>query len=152
MNLQNKISEILDKHPLMTLATVTAEGLPKARSVDFARDSETFSKLYFMTFKTSEKVAELANNQNAYIVVDYPADSMEELAQVQYIKASALVDLVTKPEEAQKAMGLIIQKYPYLKDLPGDPSMMSLYAVNMKKITLTDNTQGFGHTDIIEVE
>lgn len=55
--------------------------------------------------------------------------------------------MVETQEEAQKAMGFIIQKYPYLANLPGDPSMMAFYRVELKNVAVTDNNVQFGHTE-----
>ncbi len=141
-----KIISILDGHDLLRLATITENGLPKVRSVDFARDMEDISKLYFLTFKTTNKVKDLTNNSNVHIAVDKAAHSMEELANVLYLKSTGKVELLTEPEHIGRAMEHIITKYPYLKDLPGDPSMMNVYKIQLGEVMVTDNSLGFGHT------
>ncbi|GAA0179516.1 hypothetical protein SH2C18_23690 [Clostridium sediminicola] len=147
MNIKEKITKILDETSLMRIATISLEGMPKVRSVDFARDLEDESKIYFMTFKNTNKVKELSSNNNVHIVVDKEANSIEELAQVLYLKASGQAFLVETQEEAQKAMGFIMKKYPYLANLPGDPSMMAFYRVDLKNVFVTDNNVQFGHTE-----
>lgn len=147
MNVKEKISKILDENSLMRIATVSTDGLPKLRSVDFARDLEDESKIYFMTFKNTNKVKELSANNNVHVVIDKEADSIEELSQVLYIKASGQAFMVETQEEVQKAMGFIMKKYPYLANLPGDPSMMALYRVELKNVAVTDNNVQFGHTE-----
>lgn len=145
--LKEKMVKILDEHDLMTLATLTSEGLPRARSVDFARDTENPFLLYFMTFKSSAKVQDLSHENRVFVVVDKEAKSMEELATICYLKASGMATPLTDESSIMNAMHHIISKYPYLKDLPGDPSMMAFYQVELKDIQMTDNTLGFGHTD-----
>lgn len=148
--IQSKIKKILDNHDLLRMATISTDGFPKVRSVDFARDKEDESKIYFLTFKTTDKVEELAANPHVHIVVDQPAHSMVELSQVLYLKASGKASLLEQPELIQKAMGHIITKYPYLADLPGDPSMMNVYQIQLQSVKVTDNAAGFGHTDSFE--
>ena len=114
-----KIRRVVDTHSLMRIATIDENGFPKARSVDFAADKEDESIIYFMTFKNANKVNELQNNNNVYVVIDKEADSMEELAQVLYIKASGKAYMVQTQEEMLKGMGLIMEKYPYLKRVNG---------------------------------
>ena len=145
--MRNKIKKILESHDLLRLATLDENGFPNVRSVDFANDAEDESKIYFTTFKETNKVKELAKNNNVYIVVDKPANSIEELAKIQYIRATGLATELNSPEEIQKAMELLMTKYPFLKDLPGDPSMMSLYRIDLKEVKVTDNSLGFGHVD-----
>lgn len=147
MEIREKIRKIMDTHVLMRLATIDENNLPKVRSVDFAADKEDESVIYFMTFNFAGKVKELANNNNVHIVIDKDANSIEELAQILYVKASGKAYKVEAPEDIQKGMGLIIEKYPYLANLPGDPSMMLLFRVELDKVIVTDNSLGFGHTE-----
>lgn len=147
METREKARKVFDSYNLMRLATIDENGMPKVRSVDFAADKEDESIIYFMTFKIANKVKELHNNNNVHIVVDKEAYSMEELAQVLYVKGSGKAYQLQTPEEIQKGMGLLIGKYPYLKDMPGDPSMMVLFRVELNKITVTDNSVNFGHTE-----
>lgn len=145
--MREKIKEILNAHELLRLATLDENGFPNVRSVDFAIDPEDESKIYFTTFNATNKVKEIAANNNVYVVVDKAAMTIEELAQVKYIRGNGKAYLVDTPEEGQKAMGLLLGKYPFLKDLPGDPSMMSLYRIELEKVNVTDNSMGFGHVD-----
>ncbi|MBZ4683684.1 MAG: hypothetical protein PWP46_555 [Fusobacteriaceae bacterium] len=149
MDLKEKIINIMDTHGLVRIATISLEGLPKVRSVDFARDKENLD-FYFMTFKNTDKVKELEANNNVYITIDKDAKDMLELSQIKYRKGNGKAMLLDNPEEIKKAMGLILEKYPYLKDLPGDPSMMNFYKVKLDKIYITDNSVKFGHVDIYE--
>lgn len=148
MNTVEKIRKIVDGHLLMRIATVNEENFPKVRSVDFAADEEKESILYFMTFKNTDKTKEIANNNNVHIVIDKDAESMEELGKILYLKATGKAYPVESQDEIQKAMGLIMQKYPYLSNLPGDPSMMALYRVELGKVTVTDNGVSFGHNEV----
>lgn len=146
--MKNKIKDILEAHELLRMATLDSEGFPNVRSVDYAIDPENERYIYFTTFNNTNKVKELEKNNKVYLVVDKAASSIEALAQVKYIRATGKALKVEKPEEAQQAMGFIFNKYPFLKDLPGDPSMMSIYKIELDEVKVTDNTLGFGHVDI----
>lgn len=146
--MKNKIKGILESHDLLRLATLDENGFPNVRSVDFAIDQEDESSIYFTTFNNTNKVKELEKNNKVYLVVDKPASTIEELAQIKYIRSTGEAFKIETPEEAQKAMGLLLNKYPFLKDLPGDPSMMSLYKIKLNEVKITDNSLGFGHVDI----
>jgi len=65
------------------------------------------------------------------------------------VKGSGKASVITDPEQMQALFGKLLQKYPYLKDLPGDPS--SFIGINIKfdEITLVDNTISFGYTETI---
>lgn len=146
MTAKEKVLEVLKNHNLMNISTVNEEGMPRARSVDYAM-GEDESVLYFITQKTTDKVKEIKANNNVFIVVDHDCDSMEELSNLRYIKATGKAYIGETPEEAQRAFGLIIEKFPYLKDLPGDPRDFVGIRVELDKVTLTDNTVHFGHTE-----
>jgi len=147
MSINEKIKNILSQHELLTLGTLDETGFPDVRSVDFAVDNEDESKIYFTTFKGTKKVKEIELNNQVYVVVDKAANSIEELAQIKYLRAKGKAYVVNEPEEAQKAMGLLMQKYPFLSELPGDPSMMSIYRIELSEVAVTDNSLGFGHVD-----
>jgi uncharacterized protein YhbP (UPF0306 family) len=147
--MKDKMMKVFDNHELLRLGTLDLEGYPNVRSVDFVYDPETPTNLYFTTFKQTNKVAEIAKDNKVYIVVDKPADSIEELSQIKYIRGKGQAFEVASMEEMQKAMGLLMTKYPFLKDLPGDPSMMSVYRVELSEVKITDNSLGFGHVDTL---
>lgn len=142
-----KIKQVFESHELMRIGTKDLDGFVNVRSVDFAHDPQDVSKVYFTTFKATNKVQELAEDNRVYIVVDKPADTIEALSQIKYVRGHGKAYQVESPEEMQKAMGLLIGKYPFIQDLPGDPSMMSLYRIDIDRVKVTDNALGFGHVD-----
>ncbi len=148
--MNKKIKEILEAHELLRIATLDNEGFPNVRSVDFANDPVDESKLYFTTFSQTNKVKEIEKNNDVYVLVDKSANSIEELAQIKYIRGTGKAYKVTDDVEIQNAMGLLLNKYPFIKDLPGDPSMMSVYRIDLKSVNVTDNSLGFGHVDTYE--
>lgn len=145
--MRTKIKNILESHDLLRLATLDESGFPNVRSVDYAIDSENESIIYFTTFTGTNKVKEIEANKHVYIVVDKSANSIEELSQIQYIRAKGVASKLMSQSEMQTAMGLLMRKYPFLSELPGDPSMMSLFRIDLKEIKVTDNSLGFGHVD-----
>lgn len=146
MDVKDKVRAVAASHNIMSLATVDANGLPKARSVDFAMGQDE-SVLYFMTFKGSDKVKELNGNNNVYVVIDHDCTSMEELQNLKCFQASGKAYLCDTPDEIQNAFGLIFEKLPFLKDRPGDASNFAVYRVELEKVILTDNTVGMGNVE-----
>jgi len=149
MSIKEKILDIFKNHNLMSIATVDENGMPKVRSVDFAM-GEDESVLYFITHKMTNKVKEIKANNNVYISIDHDCDSFTELAKLKYIKASGRAYIGETPEEINKAFGVILQKFPYLKDLPGDPADFVGVRVELDTVYLTDNTVSFGYTEEIK--
>jgi hypothetical protein len=47
----------------------------------------------------------------------------------------------------QKAFGLLMQKFPFFENLPGEPSDFVAIKVELKEVLVTDNTISFAHTE-----
>jgi hypothetical protein len=59
---------------------------------------------------------------------------------------------VTDPQEAEKALGLLMQKYPEQHSLPlpmPRAADLRIFRVTPAVISLLDYSKGFGHTDLI---
>lgn len=147
-----KMKMIFESHPLLRLGTLDQDGFLDIRSVDFANDPEDVTKLYFSTFINTNKVKQIEADNRVYIVVDKAADTIEELVKVQYVRGTGVASVVENEDEMQKGMGLLMSKYPFMKELPGDPSQMKMYRIDLKEVHIIDNTQGFGHTDTLSFD
>lgn len=71
----------------------------------------------------------------------------EDLAKLKYIKGTGTATVIEDLEEMQKALGLLIRKFPFLAKLPGDPSDFVGIRVELKNVLITDNTIHFGNTE-----
>lgn len=148
MSVQEKISEILTNHNLMHIATINADGHPAVRGVDFVKGVNE-QELYFLTRKDSNKVAQINENCNVSIAIDHDCPTKEDLMQLYYLKATATAEIVTNPTEANHAMGLLMQKLPFLTELPGEKEDFLVGKVTLKEVSVTDNRVNFGHTEVL---
>lgn len=146
MELREKIRKILENHNLMHIATVDENGHPHVRGVDYAI-GEKDDEIYFTTHKMTRKVGQIKNNEKIAFVVDHDCPEWEDLQKLVYIKGIGTAQILETPEEIQKAFGLILQKFPYLKNLPGEPSDFVGVKVVLNEVYVTDNTVSFGHTE-----
>ncbi len=145
---------VIKTHNLMHIATIDEKGFPHVRGVDYASDRNDGNNgqeniLYFMTQKTSRKVEHLSRNNQVAITIDKDCPTWDDLAQLKYIKATGTATIIKTPEEMQKAFGLLMKKFPFFADLPGDPSDFAGIRVELKKVMVTDNTISFGNTEEI---
>ena len=148
MTAKETANEVLDGHNLLRIATIDSNGLPCVRSVDFVvGDSENV--LYFITQKDSRKVQQIRNNGNIAFTIDHDCPTGNDLQNLKYIKGTGTAAVVEDPREMEKAVGLLMQKFPFLKDLPGDPSDFVGIKVELKEVLVTDNTIQFGHTETV---
>jgi len=148
MNEQETVNEVVQGHNLLRIATVAANGLPCVRSVDYAEgDSENV--LYFITQKDSRKVQQIREDANVAFAIDHDCPTWADLQKLKYIKGTGTAALVEDPREMEMALGRLMQKFPFLKELPGDPSDFVGIRVEFKEVFVTDNTIHFGHTKTV---
>ena len=148
MDVKGKIKEVIKNHNLLHLATVDSSGMASVRGVDYA-GSETENVLYFMTHKMSRKVGHIKNNPKIAVAIDHDCTSLEALQNSVFLKATGTASIIEDPQEAQKAAGLLMTKFPFFKDMPVDPSSMLCIKVVMKEVQLSDNTVSFGNTETV---
>ncbi|MGA3114336.1 MAG: pyridoxamine 5'-phosphate oxidase family protein [Syntrophobacteraceae bacterium] len=146
MSAKETMVEVIGSHNLVHIATVDSAGMPCVRGVDYAAaDKENI--LYFVTRKDSQKIGQIAANSNIAFAIDEDCPEWKDLAKLKYIKGTGTATLVKDPVEAQTAFGLLMKKFPFLSDLPGDPSNFAVVKVELKKVLVSDNTISFGHTE-----
>ena len=148
MSTTETIKEVVDSHNLVHIATIDSSGMPCVRGVDYAV-GDTENILYAITRKDSRKVQQIRNDGNVAIAIDHDCPGWDDLQKLKYIKGTGTASLIEDPQEMQKALGLLMQKFPLLKDLPGDPSDFVGVEVELKEIQVTDNTIEFGHTEAV---
>ena len=136
--------EVVESHNLVHIASIDENGNPCVRGVDYASDENM--NLYFITHKATRKVNQFKNNNKISFVIDHDCPSFEELLKLKYVKGNGIVSAIENPAEMQKAMGLIMTKFPFLKNLPGEPSDFIPYKITPSDILVTDNTISFGNT------
>lgn len=60
--------------------------------------------------------------------------------------------LVTDSAEIEKALNLLVERYPeYTKYPPPKPEEIRIFRVEPKVISVLDYTKGFGHTDLVSL-
>jgi nitroimidazol reductase NimA-like FMN-containing flavoprotein (pyridoxamine 5'-phosphate oxidase superfamily) len=144
--LRQQILGLLARHRVMTLATVRPDGWPQATTVGFASEGLT---LYFLCGPDSQKAANLARDDRVSLTID------EDTAQVMDITGlsmAAHARLVTDTAQAEKAMGLLVQRYPPQAglDLPmPSVSEVRIFRVTPVVISVLDYSKGFGHTELV---
>ena len=108
--IRQKILTLLDQHRIMTIATLRPDGWPQATTVGYANEGLT---LYFLCGLDSQKAANLARDDRVSLTIDHDTPQVMEITGLSMAaRAQAVVD----PAEAEKALRLLMQKYP-----PQDP-------------------------------
>jgi PPOX class probable F420-dependent enzyme len=147
--IKRKILSLLDEHRIMTVATLRPDGWPQATTVGYASDGLT---LYFLCGQDSQKAANLARDERMSLTIDHDTDQVMEITG---LSMAARAEAVTDPAEAQKALGLLMARYPQQNAAPGpmpSPTDVRVFRVTPKVISVLDYSKGFAHTDLVTCE
>ena len=142
--LRSKILELLDRHRLMTVATLRPDGWPQATTVGYANDGFT---LYFLCAPNSQKARNLAHDDRISLTIDH--DTPDPMA-IAGLSMAAHARPLSEPDEAAHAAGLLLKKYPEYMSLPMPaPEDVRIYRVSPVVISVLDYSKGFGHSDLV---
>lgn len=144
--LRNRILTLLDRHRTMSLATLRPDGWPQATTVGFAHDGLT---LYFLCGPDSQKAANLALNDRVSLTIDRDSPQVMDITG---LSMAAHAERVIDRAEAEKALGLLLQRYPEQHSLPlpmPKPEDIAIFRVKPDVISVLDYSKGFGHTDLV---
>jgi nitroimidazol reductase NimA-like FMN-containing flavoprotein (pyridoxamine 5'-phosphate oxidase superfamily) len=146
--IRSKILALLDQHRNMTLATLRPDGWPQATTVGYANDDLT---LYFLCGLDSQKASNLARDNRVSLTID---DDTAEVMEITGLSMAALAQAVVDRTEAEKALRLLMLKYPEQKSLPSSlpmptPENVRIFRLTPTVISVLDYSKGFGHTDLV---
>lgn len=145
--IRRKILTLLDQHRIMTIATIRPDGWPQATTVGYGNEGLT---LYFLCGPDSQKALNLARDDRVSLTIDHDTPQVMEITGLSMAaRAHAVVD----PAEAEKALRLLMLKYPQQTsaNLPAMPSPadVRIFRVTPMVISVLDYSKGFAHTDLV---
>ena len=144
--IRRKILTLLDQHRIMTIATLRPDGWPQATTVGYASEGLT---LYFLCGIGSQKDSNLTHDDRVSLTIDHDTPQVMEITG---LSMAAHARPVTDRAEAQKALDLLMRKYPPQGSLPlpmPKPEDVRIFRVAPAVISVLDYTEGFGHTDLV---
>jgi PPOX class probable F420-dependent enzyme len=145
-NFKRQILKLLDQHRTMRIATLRPDGWPQVTTVGYA--NEGFA-IYFLCGPDSQKVVNLARDDRVSLAID---DDTPQVMEITGLSMAARARVVDDPAEAEKAMRLLLARYPEQKSLPGPmpaPKDVRIFRLMPTVISLLDYSKGFGHTDLV---
>lgn len=141
-----QILELLKQHRDMSIATLRPDGWPQVTTVGYSNVDTT---LYFLCGRESQKAANLARDDRVSLTIDHDTPQVMEITG---LSMAAHASLVTDPAEAQRALELLLQKYPAQQGVPlpmPKPEDVAVFRVVPVVISLIDYSKGFGHTELV---
>jgi len=144
--IRKKILALLDQHRIMTIATLRPDGWPQATTVGYANEGLT---LYFLCGLDSQKAANLARDNRVSLTIDH---DVPQVMDITGLSMAARTEVVVDPIEGEKALRMLMQKYPQQNSLPlpmPTPGDVRIFRVAPIVISVLDYSSGFGHTDLV---
>jgi nitroimidazol reductase NimA-like FMN-containing flavoprotein (pyridoxamine 5'-phosphate oxidase superfamily) len=149
--IRSKILALLNQHRNMSLSTLRPDGWPQVTTVGYANDGLT---LYFLCGRDSQKAANLARDNRVSLTID---DDTSQVMEITGLSMAARAQAVDDRAEADKALRLLLLKYPEQKSLPSSlpmptPENVRVFRLTPTVISVLDYSKGFGHTDLVTCE
>lgn len=143
--IRKKILRLLAQHRKMTIATLRPDGWPQATTVGYGNEDLT---IYFICGLESQKAANLARDNRVSLTID---DDTAQVMAIEGLSMAARAQLVSDPTEAEKALRLMMQRYPQQDvQLPmPNAADVRIFRVTPTVISVLDYSKGFGHTDLV---
>jgi general stress protein 26 len=143
--MQNFIIELMRNHNILTLATLRDDGYPQAITVTYVNNG---LKIYFATGADSQKVKNIQYSDKVSLTIDKDYDDWNK---IQGLSMAATAEIVSSPDEVQKAMNLLLEKFPVMAEIPMEEGQIAVVKITPKIISVLNYEIGFGHTDLVEV-
>jgi PPOX class probable F420-dependent enzyme len=143
--IRKKILALLAKHRKMTIATLRPDGWPQATTVGYGNEGLT---IYFLCGPDSQKAANLRRDNRVSLTID---DDTGQVMSIDGLSMAARAEVVTDPVEAEKALQLMMGRYPP-QDVPlpmPNAAELLIFRVTPTVISVLDYSKGFGHTDLV---
>ncbi len=143
--MEELVLDILKGHKILTLATLRDDGHPQANTVSYVNDGLT---LYFVTDADASKVKNIAGCNKVSLTVDR---EYEDWTKIKGVSMGGTAEILTNPDEIEKAMGILAQKFPALLEMPEPEEPPAVIKIIPKIISVLNYGIEFGHTDLVEV-
>lgn len=145
---RSKILSILNAHRCMTIATLRPDGWPQATTVGYANVGLS---IYFLCGLDSQKAANLARDDRVSLTID---EDTPQIADITGVSMAARATRVTDKAEAQRALTLLMSRYPpqtdpKLSQMMPRPEDVAVFRLAPEVISLLDYSKGFGHTQLV---
>ena len=145
--MRRKIMNIMGQNRIMTIATLRPDGWPQATTVGYANEDMT---IYFLCGLESQKAHNLARDNRVSITIN---GDPPQVMDITGLSMAGRVQKVTDLAEAEKALGMLMVRYPE-QVLPTPmpmprPEDVCIFRVTPTVISVLDYSKGFAHTDLV---
>ena len=103
-------------------------------------------------YSESQKARNLSRDDRVSLTVDHDTP---QVMQIDGLSMAARAHRVTDPAEAQRALELLMRRYPPQQGIEmamPKPGEVAVFRVTPSVISVLDYSKGFAHTDLVECE
>jgi len=144
--LKPQILDVLQRHHVMTLATIRPDGFPQATTVNYVHEDLT---LYFATDAALQKAGNIKLNNKVSVAI---ASETQDFYKLRGLSLSGLATRVVEEQEAQRLSLKLFRALPQSRRLvPSDPKDLAVFAITPVAIALIDYASGYGKTYLLEL-
>jgi nitroimidazol reductase NimA-like FMN-containing flavoprotein (pyridoxamine 5'-phosphate oxidase superfamily) len=144
--LKAKILDVLERHHLMTLATIRPDGFPQATTVNYVHEDLT---LYFAADAASQKAGNIKLNNKVSVAI---ASETHNFYKLRGVSLSGLATRVVDEKEAKRLSLKLFRALPQSRRfVPNDPKDLAVFAITPVAIALIDYATGFGKSYLLEL-
>lgn len=144
--IKRTIVDLLDRHRIMSLATLRPDGWPQATTVGFVNEGLS---IYFLCGLDSQKAQNLAQDDRVSLTIN---DDPEDVMQITGLSMAGHAQPVEDHAEAARLIALMPPRYPNAPPLPmpmPTPDQVRIFRVTPSVISVIDYSKGFSHTDLV---
>lgn len=142
--MRKRITNLMKRHRIMSVATVRPDGYPQATTVTYANDGLT---LYFSCDVNSQKVRNIKRNRRVSATIDR---DYADWRKIRGLSFGGTARVVKDHQEFDHALKRLSNKFPEMAKLSeADMKGVAIVKITPKVFSVLDYTKGFGHTDLV---
>jgi len=150
--IRQQIEALLTAQHVLSLATAGSDGQVHAASLFYALDGLSLVWTSDPATRHSQ-----ALEVESRVAVTVAPDCSDFLA-VRGLQIAGVARRLVEPAEVEMAAGKMLQRFPFLERLASGPAALreawaraGFYRLDPQRITLIDNSRGFGHKATLQV-
>ena len=143
---KTEITELMNAHQIMTIATTRRDGWPQATVVSYANEGLI---LYSVIGRNTQKYLNIVRDPRVSVAIS--GDSAQVL-QYKGLSLGGHATVVESSGQIDRFRAIVLSRNPQYKELPApDQTMIAVLCVKPEVVSIIDYSKGFGHSDLVRI-
>jgi general stress protein 26 len=141
------VRDMLQRHEVMTLATIRADGFPQASVVGYVSDGVT---LYFVSVADAQRINDIRHCDKVALTIQRAVADWDK---IEGLSIAAIAEVVADVQELRAVIARYAARYPaFARELPTlDPDNITAVRLMPKSIALINSAVDPGSSDVLEL-